>query len=345
MMYRRLFLFACCLILINVWGLTASLAGDDLYTIAEELAHDERFTTMNALVTRFEALETLLNDPSGEFTLFAPVDGAWRYTDPEGVEVDLLSAIDHPASAEALLRYYIVPTNVSLMGYSSFYLYEYGTMLPGYSINVMYEDDEMSGRLLFNGVSFSTDWGPPVKNGSIVVLDSALPISSFSEMGRIYQTPTRAASALAALTLEGNDENDSSVIDVLTEAGDFTILLQLLESFPQIIQRLDGGGLYTLIAPTDGALVNSGWYSMIAPHMSDLSEESFALLFLERHIVPGYFDMPSFRRLVGQEGREIRLQTLDFYGGAALTAVSATGTVDHVLRVNGAQISQQPMRA
>jgi hypothetical protein len=80
--------------------------------------------------------------------------------------------------------------------------------------------------------------------------------------------------------------------------------------------------------------------------MADPSQEAYALTFLETRIWAGYFDEAALRRLVGQEGRTISIQTLNSYGPALLTAVDEkTGTVDDVLRVYGKPINEPPILA
>jgi len=334
--YRRLGLLALCLTLISFVSVSAQT--DDLYTIAELVEMDDRLTTMSDLLSRFEDLQALLNDPSGEFTLLSPVDGAWTYVDAEGIEVDLTSAIADPVFAEALLRYYIVPTDVSEAGYDL--PIEYGTMLPGYSIAAVYDE---TMRIVFNYSSIETNGLPlPAENGGIVLLNSGLPISYFSEMGRVYASPARFTASGVPLP----SESERSVTDALTEAGDFTMMLRLFAAFPQITQRLDNGGLYTLVVPTDAALLDSGWSALLEQYMADPSEEAYALTFLKARVWAGYFDQVALRRLVGQEGRTISIQTLGLYDLAFLTAFDQeTGTADNVLRVYGKPINEQPILA
>lgn len=340
MIYRRFLLVVWGLLVIRFSSVFAY--GDQLYTITEQVERDERLTTMQALLSQFEELQALLNDPAGEFTLFAPADGAWRYTDAEGNEVDLTSATNDPVLAEVVLRYYIVPASIYEAGYST--PIEYGTMLPGYTVGVVYDEDT---RQIYNDASAAVE-KLPAENGSIVILDSGLPISGFSEMGREYQTPGSAALKLTVSLSElgGDSESLPSVMEVLTDAGDFTTVLRLFETFPEATQRLESGGLYTLIAPTDTAIVESGYADLIEAYLSDTSEESYALRFLERRVWPGYFDLPSLRRLAGEDGRTIEVQTVDGSMRALLTAFDyETGTVGKILRVDGKPVNEQPLLA
>jgi hypothetical protein len=335
MRYKRLILLALCLALTSFVSVSAQT--DQRYTIAELVAREEGLTTMFGLLSRFQDLQALLNDPAGEFTLLSPLDGAWTYVDSEGVEVDLTSEIADPVFAEALLRYYIVPTPVYEAGYDL--PIEYGTMLPGYSIAAVYDE---AMRTVFNGSSVEVDRLPmPAENGRIVLLESGLPILRFSEMGREYASPARFTASGVPRPLE----SDRSVTDALTEAGSFTIMLRLLAAFPETAQRLENGGLYTLIAPTDAALIDSGWSALLEEYMADRSLESYAHSFLKSSIWAGYFDAAALRRFVSG-GFEISIQTLNTDDAAFLNGFDReTGAIDGVPRVYGQPINEQPILA
>jgi uncharacterized surface protein with fasciclin (FAS1) repeats len=335
MKYKKLILLALCLTLTGFVSVSAQT--DQRYTIAESVARTEGLTTMFDLLSRFEDLQALLNDPAGEFTLLSPVDGAWTYIDAEGVEVDLTSEIADPVFAEALLRYYIVPTRVYQAGYDL--PIEYGTMLPGYSVAAVYDEDM---RTVFNGSSIEVDSLPiPAENGMIMLLEAGLPIIRFSEMGREYASPAHFTASGVPRPLESN----RSVTNALTEASGFAIMLRLLAAFPETAQQLENGGLYTLIAPTDAALIDSGWSALLDEYMADRSLESYAHSFLESRVWAGYFDAAALRRFVGG-GFEIRIQTLNTDNAASLNGFDReTGAVDGVPRVDGMPISEQPILA
>jgi hypothetical protein len=182
----------------------------------------------------------------------------------------------------------------------------------------------------------------PAENGRILLLDSGLPISTFSAMGRVFLSPANIQTEGVILPPEA----DRSVIDALTEAGTFTYMLRLLETYPHVSQRLELGAYHTLLAPTDAALQASGYAALLEEYLGDTSEESYGARFLATLIWPGYFDLASLRRLVGQDGRIITLQTLDSYGVSTLTTIDdETGTIDQVLRINGNPINEQPILA
>ena len=211
-------------------------------------------------------------------------------------------------------------------------------MLPGYSIMATYND---SMRTVFNDRSVEIG-SIPVENGRLVLLDSGLPIGYFSEMGRMDASPAFFTASGVPLP----EESDRSVTDVLTEAGDFTLMLRLFAAFPEVAQQLENGGLYTFIVPTDTALVDSGWWALLEQYVTDPALQSYALGFLEGSVWGGYFNEAALRRFVGQEGRTIRIQTLSTYGQASLNTFDPmSGTVDGVLRVNGDRISEQPLLA
>jgi uncharacterized surface protein with fasciclin (FAS1) repeats len=273
-----------------------AFAQDAPPTIAAIVAADERLTTLGALLETSEVMSALLDNPDGAFTLFAPVDGAWAYERPETSErLDLLPLLDDPARGESLLRYYTLPTAIKFETTSSF-MWDYGTMLPGYTILSTLEE-----ALLFNNVPVSKTI--PASNGVVAIVDEALPILTVrTGLGREMVGFLDAIPAEIALPAA-----EDSVIDVLTAAGEFSVLLRLLATYPETAARLDNGGLYTLIAPTDAAWEIGGYMDGLLDQFIAESESQMGRRLLDSQIIVGSFSIEALRRV--RHGRGIHAAT------------------------------------
>jgi uncharacterized surface protein with fasciclin (FAS1) repeats len=325
-----------CLLLIALLGLTPLAAEGDLPTIAAIVAADARLTTMNTLIDLSDDMRSLLDDPDGAFTLFAPLDGNWTLTTYWETAFDLAEVVGDPARAEVLLRYYVVPMVIgeSEFLYSQPSYLEYGTMLPGYTIYA----DMQDGGYVYNSLSSIIET-IPASNGVVQVVDTAPPVTYFTTFGReMFNSIDALPPGIAFF------DGSRSVIDLLDAAGEFSTLLRLFEAEPEVAAQLANGGIYTVFAPTDAAFAMAGFSEALIDQFISDPSYPWARLFLQSRILPGYY-MPPTLGVFTADGRLPDFATLS---GNALPINRYDFTnnrPDDILRFSGLPFDPEPIIA
>jgi uncharacterized surface protein with fasciclin (FAS1) repeats len=321
---------------------TSVSAQDELPTIADIVASDDRLTTLNTLLDHSDELRAFLDKPDGAFTLFAPTDGNWSYFYPEGDRVDFMPLLDDPEGAATLLRYYTLPVIIedfatpATDNFSGGYLaVDYGTMLPGYTILAFSSEESVR----FNNAQVSETI--EAANGVIAVLEQVMPLT-FVRVGIGREMLWRLEDLPTDITLPDTDE---TVVDVLMEVGEFSTVLRLLDAFPDIATQIENGGLYTLIVPTDSAFLASGYTDDVIDQMIADTEYQWGRIRLQEMILAGYYTVDALRALDIGSGFRLQLATVGDYPLLYTMYDPVTNTTDGVIRLGGIPINEDALLA
>lgn len=239
-------------------------------TVLEIAAEQDGYTRFGELLETFvpDLYQTLTGDDV-QFTLLLPSDSALENADRR-FETNTDDFFENPVYMEALLRYHIIPTDVSEL---SGFVQLYGTMLAEQSV-MSGEANDLNGVPVVETI--------PAVNGTVHLIDSVLIPPVFRLEGMM--PPFDPDQVLRLPDVDLNSRRRPSVRQALERAGDYTYLVRYFEQYPDVYAIVESGGLYTLFAATDQA-----WERELGG--ADAVE---ALLFSE--VPPGDFDVA--RRMV-----------------------------------------------
>jgi uncharacterized surface protein with fasciclin (FAS1) repeats len=253
------------------------------------------FTTLLAAVEAAGLTDTLSN--SGPYTVCAPTDAAFADL-PAGTVEALLN--DIPTLTDILL-YHVVD----------------GTVLEADVVN-------LTQATTLNGdtVSIDTSSGVKINESNVIATDI------LAENGVIH--------VIDAVLLPPDDpaEPTGNIIETAEAAGNFTIMLQVLEA-AGLTNTIANGGPFTVFAPSDDAFAD------LAPGTLDLLLANAPLLtdILLYHVASGEFtasELSGFSGIAVLNGRAL---SLDFSGPTPMvedaeivdTDIFATNGVIHVI--------------
>ena len=194
-------------------------------SIFNQLANDSNFSTLTGFLIS-AGLDTTLSNMDGSFTLFAPTNAAFDRLDPRtrnGLAV-------MPAFLQNLLQYHVIPDSEVNLEAAIASIGTPVTMANGESARFTLR----GGELHINDARVSVA-NQQTGNGIIHTIDSVL-----------FPPPTNEI----APTL--------TILDVLTQNGNFNILVQLLEASGLDAALADPEQNFTLFAPTDDAFTAQG---------------------------------------------------------------------------------------
>jgi len=223
-------------------------------TVVEAAIDDGRFTT---LVAALEAtsLDTVLNDPSATFTVFAPTDTAFAQL-PEGT-LEVLLAPEGLAVLSDILLYHVisdlpdavmadVARNLAVQSSPNNEV----TMANGDRV-VLTFDDSMQTLMVNDSKVIITDI--VTDNGIIHVLDAVL--SPPEEMNPASVEEDRSERERSPICEKVLDPETRSVFQAIAEEPDLGILTALLEvtDLNEVLRNVFSDSEFTVFAPTDTA--------------------------------------------------------------------------------------------
>ncbi len=198
-------------------------SNDDLGTIVEVAEDNGSFTT---LITALEAtdLDEVLDDESGNFTVFAPTDAAFAKLDP----AVLTALLGDPDTLSDILLYHVV-SGAEIDSTAAI-------AAAGTTVTTANTDDvgvALNGSDLFINSSQVIIPDVPASNGIIHAIDTVL-------------LPTT------------DDPASGNIAQVASDAGIFTTLLGALTATGLDTVLTDPDGKFTVFAPTDAAFTALG---------------------------------------------------------------------------------------
>ena len=194
-------------------------------SLFDQLADDSNFSTLTSFLIS-AGLDTTLSNMDGNFTLFAPTNAAFDRLDPRtrnGLAV-------MPSFLQNLLQYHVIPDSEVNLEAAIASIGTPVTMANGESARFTLR----GGELHINDARVS-EANQQTGNGIIHTLDSVL-------------FPPPANEVAPTLT----------ILDVLTQNGNFDTLVQLLEASGLDAALADPEQNFTLFAPTDDAFIAQG---------------------------------------------------------------------------------------
>ena len=223
------------------------MAEDELPTIVEIAAADERFTTLVAAVTAAGLAETLSGE--GPFTVFAPTDDAFAAL-PAGTIEALLA--DPQGALTDILLYHVVSGSVLAADVVAL---DAATTVGGEDIAIAVD----GGEVVLNGMAKVIITDIEASNGVIHVIDAViLPPSMMAEaelpsIAEIAVADGRFETLVAALSAAG-------LVETLSNAGSFTVFAPTDEAFA----ALPAGTIEALLADPQGALTDILLYHVVS---------------------------------------------------------------------------------
>lgn len=210
------------------------------------------FTVLTELLTATGLAETLAGP--GPFTVFAPTDAAFEAT-AKGLGVSLDEAVKgliaNPELLTDMLLYHVVPGNIPAAEVVTLNGQDVET-LSGESWRVIVDGETVSIEDGFGRIVNVIDVDVPASNGVIHIIDSVLEgaLPNYDSDEAASAAPT--TSEYAAYDAEFDGAANKTIVEDLTAAGNFTVLLELLTAGGQV-ETLSGPGPFTVFAPTDAA--------------------------------------------------------------------------------------------
>jgi len=196
-------------------------------SIAEIAVEDGRFTTLVAALDAAGLVETLSGE--GEFTVFAPVDGAFAAL-PEGTVEALLA--DPEGTLKDILLYHVA---AGVVPAETVVTLESATTLQGEPVSIKVVD----GQVMLNDSANVIITDIMASNGIIHVIDSVI-------------LPPSIVEAAAAAMAETEMMDAKSIAEIALEDGRFTTLVAALDA-AGLVETLSGEGEFTVFAPVDDA--------------------------------------------------------------------------------------------
>jgi uncharacterized surface protein with fasciclin (FAS1) repeats len=280
-----------------------STSSDDMITGAGTMQSETITTTTNTSQSRMAFLSPTIVDvasnnfvyltaaidsaglrdtlESGEYTLFAPNDGAFiTLTNELGMSPDEL--LSNPRLLEVILSYHVIPGSIRVEDITTVDMpLDTTTLLgPGLSFGI---DADVS-RVIINGGAASIEQANlEATNGYVHVIDNVLLPPDYE---------TLAAQPSTTMTDDSDLSEDAPLSAADFVANNFVILEAAVEAAG--LQDELASGEITLFAPTDGAFTTF----LTEQEMSQdelLSNPSLLTQVLEYHIIPGSVSADSLR--------------------------------------------------
>ena len=216
---------------------TTEDAMEEIGTIVDVAVANGSFTTLVAAVQAADLVDTLSSD--GPFTVFAPTDDAFAAAlDALGLTAEELLA--DTETLTTILTYHVVAGEVASTDLSDGMT---AATVQGEEITV-----DLSDGVKINGANVVIA-DVPADNGIIHAIDAVILPPSVVE--------ALAAADEAAMEEEAmEEEGPGNLIEVATEAGDFTTLLAAAEA-AGLTETLATGTVATIFAPTDAAFATA----------------------------------------------------------------------------------------
>lgn len=310
---------------------TATAAAGNIVDVAESAGN---FTVLTQLLTAAGLDKTLSGE--GPFTVFAPTDAAFEALAAElGVPLDevVKGLTADPELLTTALLYHVVPGDIPAAEVVALNGQKVET-LSGEPWTVIVKGETVSIKDGFGRIVNVTDVDVPASNGVIHAIDNVLE-GAEPAYGTGDQALDPTTSDASPYDKEFDGAADKTVIEDLTAAGNFTVLLELLTAGGQV-ETLSGPGPFTVFAPTDEA------FQAIAAQMGmpldDLiNSVSLSQLVdaVSRHVVSGKI---SKSKLVGMNGQELKtLEGLDvtvIVDGNTISLKDKFGRIANVIDAN-----------
>ena len=199
----------------NVIASEAPVAGEDGYSISDQIDVQPELSTLKALLTQAGLGDALAG--GGEFTLFAPTNDAFA-----AVSDQLAQLQDDPDALRNVLRYHLLvgAQDAAALGAAG----TVPTQLEGQSITV----DASSGTVILNGSVQVLTTAAPARNGVMHIVSGVLLPSTAAEFpeeigAELGLAPITFALGSAELTDEGMAEIDKVVAFLLATPGNIEI--------------------------------------------------------------------------------------------------------------------------
>lgn len=209
-------------------------------TIVDIAANDDRFETLVAALQAADLVETLQGD--GPFTVFAPTDDAFAAL-PEGTVAALLE--DIPALTDILL-YHVVAGDVRAADVVTL---ESAVTIQGDPVSIGVDGDNVR---INDALVVIADI--VASNGVIHVIDAVLlppePQTQAMQTGREEQ-PQQTEQVQQDEPQE-QAAQPGTIVDIAVADGRFETLVAALQA-AELVDTLQGAGLFTVFAPTDDA--------------------------------------------------------------------------------------------
>ncbi len=257
----------------------------DILTV---LANDGRFTVLLAAINSSPTVTDLLTN-GGPFTVLAPTDDAFAaLLSDTGMTQDQLLA--DRATLTQILLYHILPGEYFFRQLTS------GPTLPSSLLGQSVTFNLDSGVFTVNGANIP-DADYIASNGVVDALDAViLPPSVAAAMATPEPTeaptaePTVAPTPAAtpeATEAAGVPEPRPDLLTTLQNDGRFTVLLAAIDA-AGLTDTLNGGGPFTLLAPTDDAFA-AAFSTLGITQDQALAERNILNQILLYHVIPGRY--------------------------------------------------------
>ncbi len=186
---------------------------------ALDLAQDnDELSSLVAAVNRTD-LASALSDDNNPVTIFAPNNSAFADFLAENDDFSSLNDIPEDILSDVLSYHVVAGKTLS----SELTAGNVPTLLSGQSINVT-----LDNGVTLNGTIRVVSADNEVSNGVVHIIDGVLSPAA-------------------------REEADQSIVEIVTEGEDFSILETALTKFPDIVETLQGDGPFTVFGPTNDA--------------------------------------------------------------------------------------------
>lgn len=218
-------------------------------SVVDVAAENGNFTT---LVAALEAtgLDATLDDPDGNFTVFAPTDDAFDLL-PEGVLEDLL---DDPDTLSSILTYHVIgDAQIDSAGA----IEAAGSTVE--TVNGASVGISLNGENVMVNLSMVTMVDVEADNGIIHVIDAVL------------------------MPPEMGGDTNLTIAEIASGNGNFDTLVAALDAAGLVPTLSDPDETFTVFAPTDDA------FAAIPEHLLNaiLDDEELLQALLMQHVIPG----------------------------------------------------------
>ncbi len=216
---------------------------------------------------------------SGEYTIFAPNDGAF-ITLTNNLDMSLDDLMANPALLRVIVSYHVIPGRVPVEDLSNLDMALDTSTLLGPALS--FSMDSNVSRVTINGGAASIEQGDvAATNGYVHVIDNVL-------LPDNYETLAAQTAATMNQSMASNSENNTAAT-LPQSAGDYVannfVILEAAVQAAGLQDELDSGQI-TLFAPTDGAFKTFLTEANISEDQL-LSNPSLLKDLLQYHIVPG----------------------------------------------------------
>lgn len=261
------------------------------------------FTVLAELLTATGLVETLSGP--GPFTVFAPTDAAFEAT-AKGLGIPLgefvKGLVADPELLTDMLLYHVVSGNIPAAEVLTLNGKDVET-LSGETWTVIVAGETVSIEDGFGRIVNVIDVDVPASNGVIHVIDSVLEGALPGYDSDDASTAAPATSEYTPYEEEFDGAASKTIVEDLTAAGNFTVLLKLLTAGGQL-ESLSGPGPFTVFAPTDAA------FEAVAVELgipldgllaSIIADPGLVVYTDTHHVVSGKLTRAKLKGLNGQE--------------------------------------------